>query len=513
MLFNRFKNINVCQANTTMDLFEVKKHIQNNPEKHKHLKLWSLKKSDADYTTIKNSLTNISVHGTFNETRANANIKQFSGVFFFDVDSDDITSIEALKTDILAKHKDKICLLSKSCGGKGVSFYVRVSNPEVINADNFKSINSYFRSKVFADIKTDKAVNDIQRVHYLPYDVNVYTDFNNEVEIPVEIYNQIDELNKRESTCIKIKPISCNTSTFPLPTYIDIRVLWDKWILKTQINYTGGPKAMLLVDEDGNGLDTCKVHFGKKIIDGKRHKTLRAQMQHILFLNYHRAGVTLLELQSFIHYLNINYCINPISQHELLRTVEREYNKFLAGEGYVTLKKKFVKANPSLPAKEKQKEGSRMYQQYRKGKSIKIIKIGIELLQAQGDAITPKKVCDAIKNSLSLRCIKTHWKTLFPNEIRALPALEIKETYKQSTMEKTGQELEQTTAQVQVNSNDETEPQIMSKIEFVELYDDVTKSLGTINREYSKYVWECLKENEEKKKVKSEILALDYAHS
>lgn len=54
-------------------------------------------------------------------------------------------------------------MLGKSCGGNGIFFYVRLSNPKILTVENFLEINTYFINHVFRDLNLCTGAKGINR--------------------------------------------------------------------------------------------------------------------------------------------------------------------------------------------------------------------------------------------------------------------------------------------------------------------------------------------------------------
>ena len=96
---------------------------------------------------IKETLPCITPHGSFKAERKNDQIDALSGLFYFDIDCNEIeTDVESKKQEIWRDYRPYIYALGKSVGGKGLFFYVKVSAIEI---PCFSSAYEYVKAKYF----------------------------------------------------------------------------------------------------------------------------------------------------------------------------------------------------------------------------------------------------------------------------------------------------------------------------------------------------------------------------
>ena len=115
-----------------------------------------------------------------NEINFNQNFIQSSGYIYYDVDdfSDILT-----KDEFISHYGHITSLISKSVTGRGISILVRI-NRKIETKEDFLQTYDYIKQEYFPSIKFDDKVRIFGCAWILPFDEDVFVNYDNELEIP-----------------------------------------------------------------------------------------------------------------------------------------------------------------------------------------------------------------------------------------------------------------------------------------------------------------------------------------
>ena len=269
--------------------------IKQNPHKEQILKLHTLVKKCKDYDDIKEKLPCIKPHGTFDRIGRNDTLLNFSGYLFFDKDNCDPESTKQL---ILNKYADKICMLGKSCGGNGIFFYVRLSNPKILTSQNFLEIESYFINHIFKELNLDTSATGINRNHVIPYDPEVYYNPNIKVTIPSSILNSDNkEVKKLYLPILNRERKERERNYIGKYNFLDIQEVMKT--LKWKKDVDVGDADYIISD-----VEVCNLYIPRFIRDETKRYIFPSMVNSIMHNN---PGIELIVILSFINFINQNY--------------------------------------------------------------------------------------------------------------------------------------------------------------------------------------------------------------
>ena len=382
----------------------LESYIKCSPNKEKIELLHTLVYGCSSYDEIKGQLPCIKPHATFSGVGRLENLKQLSGYLYFDVDAKDIDcDADCFKQRIIEKYADKVCLLGKSVGGKGVFFYVKVANPSMLTPDNFNSIHDYFRTKVFIDLNIDKNATGIVRNQVIPYDPNVYSK-----DVSVIITDRMFIKNVQVEECISSchKKKEGKNASMTFYTFLPIKDVIEKIVWKTPLPDIGD--SPYVIEEHLR----VNLFIPSTISDGKKHFYFKVMVNGLLLNN---PGLKLTEVLSFFHYINQNRTDNkPMKVSEMIYTVQTEYDRIKDTGELRYIKPKHVITNSKMTSKERQIQGAKGFGEYRRNRSIKAIKIVVDEMNNQNIKPTINKVAEILKGRLSISTIKKYWRLVLP---------------------------------------------------------------------------------------------------
>lgn len=391
-----------------IDLEFVINEIQSNFYKNQIIQLRKLEYGSREYNDakVKSKLPCITPHGTFTNYLTTGNLESFSGYLYFDIDQKTIQGdVDLYRDYVLGQYGDIITVLGKSISGEGLFFYVRIFNPEILSPGNFKEVHRYFREEVFKNITLDSNAAKLTQQQIISYDPELY--INDDCSVSIPIHFKKATKNRCNSKYIRRRE---EGYTPTCTTFIDIRVLINKLIFKTRIEYDS--------DEDYivKPVEFFKTFIPRIIKDGNKHTTFRTLVNGIMFLN---EDVSLKELQSYINFVNFHFTIGkPMSTREMLRTVEAEYNRYKSsGVLIIKLKIKNIHTNPALDRHTRVCVANKAIGKLKVDRSIKLIESAIEALLHEGSAITQRNVARLLEGALSVRTIKKYWHRVMSSKL------------------------------------------------------------------------------------------------
>jgi hypothetical protein len=314
--------------------------IKHNKHQDKIKRLHTLVKGSDEYDRIKEKLPCVKPHGIFDGYGKEENFKKFSGYIFFDIDSGDMRKHREI---LLAKHSDKIYMLGKSVGGNGLFFYIKVGNHRNLTKENFINIQNYFIKKVFADVDIDLRAKGISRNQVIPFDSDLYVNDNAIVVIPDYIFDSNSNVDVNQQSVCKGQCINkinkCYTLNFTSSKYIDYATLCKQLIIHTPVDFPNN--EMYIIKE----IDIVRVPVWRMVTTGYRHMFFKWQINALMYLN---KNISLLEVESFIHFWNQYMTDEPLEKKDFKRTVQLEYNRLKeGGQNFAKVVRRKIHTNPA----------------------------------------------------------------------------------------------------------------------------------------------------------------------
>jgi|ERR1035437_5660 hypothetical protein len=368
--------------------------IKQNQHKERILKLHTLVKKCKDYDDIKEKLPCIKPHGTFDKIGTNDTLLNFSGYLFFDKDSCDP---ESTKQIILNNHADKVCMLGTSCGGNGIFFYVRLSNPKILTPKKFNEIESYFIKHVFRDLNLDTSSTGINRNHVIPYDPNVYYNPDATVSIPSLILNRDNnkEVKKCISQCNKKEREKNNIGKY---TFLDIKEVNIKWKRDVEV----GDADYIISD-----VEVCNLFFPRVIKDETKRYIFPAMVNSIMHNN---PGIELIVILSFINFINENYTDDkPMQLRYMIFLVEREFNRIKEGGKIKHTRIKRVHTNPKLDTLTRVRIAAKVNGRLKQERSTLIVGMVYEALKEDGIKPTIERLAAVLEGRRSISIVQRYF--------------------------------------------------------------------------------------------------------
>lgn len=334
------KGLKSKQPTKNLTLCEVCEYIKSHPQKDKIQYLRTLSKADNKYNAVKEVLPCITPHGIYGKSKSVSDIIEISGYMYLDIDDKSKEEIESIKNDLLSNFRKYIAMMGISAGGRGMYIYVKVKG---LTPQNFNTVQQYFINEIFKDYDIDTNALGLHRCHILPYDEQVYYYHEHQ---PFTIPDRVlQNIKNTTHNVYRTKKEMCYTSPI---VYRDIREVWSKLVLETKVD-TGNK---LFVIEP---VDFYKLYIPKMIQDGKKHSTYRGITNILVILN---PEIELIDVLSFMNYVNFNHTEYPMKEKEMVRTVTAEYERIKeTGEIFAPFKTKnlHMNKNSCISREEKRK--------------------------------------------------------------------------------------------------------------------------------------------------------------
>ena len=361
---------------TIKELVEL---IKNNPKKKEILQLQSLEYGSIEYKKAKKYLPAIKAYGSFSGLKV-SQIEKINNYFYFDIDN---TTIEP--QDIIKKYPF-ISLITKSVGGKGIFFLVKIDNID-IDIINHTHIHRFLCDNVFMDLNIDRNATGISRNVIIPsYQEVIYQDVSYSIDKDM-LVTFIGKVNN-------VKQVKITGGTEERIQY----GLNEPLLLRTK--YEGNIDKLYNVEE----IEFADIHIPKIIKDGTKHKLYAALVNQIIYLN---PTITLEQTISFIAIINKDKGQPPMEYNKLVQLVTWTYNNIInTGEIKARLRKKKIHFNmdKKLAIKDKQIIAAKANGIIRTNTTINKINDAINLLLMNNEKITNNRLAEM--TGLSLATIK-----------------------------------------------------------------------------------------------------------
>jgi hypothetical protein len=320
-MFSYFKGgIQDKYFNRHIDLPSLVKLIKNNPEKLKIEKVRELRRIGKDYDKLKKSLPNVTPNCLLKVRKlkdADYNLIAPSSYIYFDID--DYPNSQKLKDRFIEEYGHLASFICISCSRGGISIFFKVSN-HLKDENDFLIARQYIIDNILVNEKIDNNAGGIARAMFISSDPDLFYNYENEIEIPVESFKK--GRNKVENCRLEDKKpngdmirIHCAPQEPFIP--IPIKEVLDQLILETPV-IVENPVV------DYNEVNYVEIRFQYLIKDGLKHKTFTNMTHKLLFLNPSADKHLLL---SYLYHVNEEYTGNKkMELRELMGLFDTVYN-------------------------------------------------------------------------------------------------------------------------------------------------------------------------------------------
>ena len=386
-MFSLYKNSYNITPKSELSIHELTSLIQTGYTADTCKVIREKKSKGENYKPDKELLPAISPHCTtikrklVNSQDFNRNFKNFSGYFYFDFDIEGQDPYE-FKKKFIETYKDKVSLVSISSSEGGIGVLVKVKEP-IQSKEQFIFTRKWISENIFNDEKyLDKNASDIGRLWFIPFDPEVYCNY----EVFVEIPNIIKESKRGGGVTNQSKNFSpfSHTSTDLYPKLLDYQDT-KKLKLKTYVEVSD----RFFDFEEKEVID---IRYPKKIKDGKKHKIFLTMILGLLELNPDMPN----EVYTYVYYVNLYRTGNhPMSDERLIEVFMFACEIFKREDFKFKCKKsKAVHFNESckIDKNEKIKTSNRVNGAKRRSKSFEKVQSCLEGMKKNGHNISIRNI-------------------------------------------------------------------------------------------------------------------------
>lgn len=354
--------------------------IKNHPNKKDILYLQSLEYGCKEYQQKKKYLPAIKAHGSFSGLKV-SEVIDFNKYFYFDIDNTD------LEPKQIKEKYPFISLITKSVGGKGIFFLVKVDID--VDATNHTHIHNFIGNMF--DLKLDANAKGITRNIIIPsYKDVIWEDTTlsintNELSEYIGKVNSVKKLKTRQEK-EKEEEYGLNE---PLFSQLNFRTKYDKEI-----------SQFYNVEE----MEWADIFIPPVIKDGTKHKLYAKLVNQIVYLN---PNIKVEQVIGFISQINKDKGKPPMDQKRLIQIVRWTYNNIITtGEIKATTRTKKIhfKMSKQLTIKEKQVLAAKANGVLRTNSTIDKIQEATNILLNNNEKITNKRLAEI--TGLSIATIK-----------------------------------------------------------------------------------------------------------
>ena len=371
-----------------IDLPTLVRLIKNNPEKFKIEKVRELRRTGMDFSTPKGYLPYITPNCLVkirNLKESDFNLITPSSYIYFDID--EYPNSQKLKDRFIEEYGHLASLICISCSGGGISIFFKVSN-HLKNEHDFLIARQYIIDNILVNEKIDTNAGGIARAMFISSDPDLFFNYENELEVPGELFKKSKKKNDNCRLEDKISNggmirIHCAPQEPFIP--IPIKEVLEQLILETPV-IVENPVV------DYNEVNYVEIRFQYLIKDGLKHKTFTNMTHKLLFLNPSADKHLLL---SYLFHVNEEYTGNKkMELRELMGLFETIYHgaTFL-GNSMVKPVLKRIHYNKDCDATFNKRKVSGKIRGALKENEYKLkIRTAIEEMEAQGIPISKTSV-------------------------------------------------------------------------------------------------------------------------
>jgi len=407
-MFSIFKRgiKNVYPERQPIILSDLAKLIRNNPVSGTINQIRKLRENgDQNYKELKRNLEYITPNclvkkrSLKDDSEYSTNFINFSGYIYFDFD---VPNAIEFKREFIQKYKHIVSLVCISSGGGGISVLIKVNIDHT--KENFNSAWEFIVTELFKDEPIDSQTKDIGRAMFISSDPDVFTNYENELEIsPTDLknYESINSIENGINQCISPRE-SYNTPTCTFPYKLLPFDEVKRIILSTPID----SKNSVI---DYQPIDFLEIKFPKEISDGLKRKFISSCIHRLVYLN---PGIDPSYIYTFVFYINEHKANPPMELRSLRRLFEFVYRQTQQiGYAYKNIKIKNFHLNKELCLAKNDKISimNKCNGIVRRNKSItKILEAKAELISLK-QKVTQNKVAEI--SGLGIQTVKKYYWT------------------------------------------------------------------------------------------------------
>lgn len=380
-MFSYFEDgITDTKCKKTIDITELVKLIEDNPQKKTITRIRTLREQGDDYKEVKESLPYITPNCILSRRKLEGesfqkNFISFSGYIYIDLDVP-ISKTRNYKEYFIKKFGHMVALVCFSSSMGGISALFKIENE--ITRENHQLYWYYLKEYVLKGEPVDDKSKGIGRAMFISQDSDVF--FNPTNSIFLEINEKCVEQYK--SWCIT------NTSNIILDyahSIIEIKEVLKRIKTSTKVNV----KNPVL---DLFPIDFASSYFPNKIKDGTKHKLYPVMIHILVYLN---PTLPVDYIYSYLYFINSHFADSSMESKEFNRLFDFTYSITQREDyNFRLIRTKYVHFNPDceLTGDEKRNIANRLSGKRRVNSSIEKIMAAKRQLQSEGKKITKAAV-------------------------------------------------------------------------------------------------------------------------
>ncbi|WP_340111023.1 hypothetical protein [Maribellus mangrovi] len=395
-MFSYFKNgITDTECKKTIDITELVKLIEDNPQKKTITRIRALREKGDDYKEVKESLSYITPNCILSRRKLEdesfqENFKSFSGYIYIDLDVP-ISKTREYKDYFIKKFGHMVALVCFSSSMGGISVLFKIENE--ITRENHQLYWYYLKEYVLKGEPVDDKSKGIGRAMFISQDSDVFFNPTN------SIYLEIDE------KCVEQYKSWCNTNTSNIILDYAHSIIDIKEVLKSIKTSTSIKVKNPVLDL--YPVDFASSYFPNKIKDGTKHKLYPVMIHILVYLN----PVLPVEfIYSYLYFINQHFACPGMESKEFDRLFNFTYNITQREDYYFRLiRTKYLHFNPdsNLTGDEKRNIANKLNGKRKVNSSIEKIIEAKKQLKSEGKKIT--KAAVARMTGLSRKTVIEHF--------------------------------------------------------------------------------------------------------
>lgn len=398
LVFSLFeKGITDTISKKFIDLSELKQLVRHSPDSDLIETIRALRKSgDESYKILKSRLPNITPNcmvreRNLDEDNFSRNFLQFSQYLYFDIDCSDP---HEYKRNFIDKYSHQVSLVCISSGGGGISVLFKVRNH--LTKENFNEVWTAVRNSILSCEPVDIKCNDIGRAMFISSDNDVFTNFENEIEVIIEstVSTDLKKEGKQGKPCKDFK----NTLISP---FSDIP--FDK-VLEKVITRTVVPVSNPVIDF--KPVEIVEFYIPRIIKDGTKHIFYTSMIHTLIYLN---PTLEKEYIYRYMSYINNRFAKPKMERREFQRLFNMVFDRVKnSGNTTVTKELQYIHFNRQcyLARNEKNDIANMLNGCRRKNNSIKKIQVAKHELELTGQKLNQKRIAEI--SGLSPKTVRAH---------------------------------------------------------------------------------------------------------
>lgn len=376
--------------------------VKSNPQKELITKIRNVEYKSKEYNNLKLSVNAITPHGIFNSLK-NDGLEDLSGYLYYDIDGfDTLNELNDTKKELI--NTNMVSFISKSVGGKGLSFLIKVDD---IYEYNFNDIYNYVREQLInSGFNIDKAANGLVRKMIISSDEDLY--YNNMVSLSIDkvsFKNYLNNLrefktNQELKERIHIRPNDTILEIIPLKELLSQ--------IKIETLYTKEIKGDYIIEE----MDYYKIILPKIIKDGTKH-TLYVRIINALY--YINSNINKGQVYSYLHH--INKMATPKMNEYKLKELVNNLCDVIETTGEIRIKPRIKRLHfnkeSNLTKNQKQSMGAKLGAKIRNNKTLELIDRARKECYKNNWIPTQSKIVEL--TGLGIATVKRNWNKEYNN--------------------------------------------------------------------------------------------------